>query len=45
MYIIIPTSLILRAAISTHAGPCLLALSQGQEPYHSTPAKAMANTT
>ena len=29
------------AAIDTCGGPCLLALSQGQEPCHSVPIKAM----
>lgn len=29
------------AAINTHGGPHLLALSQGQEPCHSVPTKAM----
>ena len=41
MYIIIQTSLMPTATINTHGGPCLLALSQGQEPCHSVPTKAM----
>ena len=31
------------AAINNHGGPCLLALSQGQEPCHSVPTRAMTD--
>ena len=41
MYIIIQISLMSMAATNTHGGPSLLALSQGQEPCHSVPTKAM----
>jgi len=32
---------VLTAAIDNHGGLCLLAVSQGQEPCHSVPTKAM----
>jgi hypothetical protein len=41
IYIIIQINLMLTAAIDTNGNLCLLALSQGQEPHHSVPIKAM----
>lgn len=41
MHIIMQTSLMPTAAMDTHGGPSLLALSQRQEPCPSVPTKAI----
>jgi hypothetical protein len=43
MYIMIQRSTLPKAASDTTGGQCPLALSQGQEPCHSVPTKAMAD--
>ena len=44
MYIIIQTNSVPTADIDTHGGPRMLVLSQGQEPCHSVPTKAMTES-
>jgi hypothetical protein len=44
MYIIIQTNLIATATINTHGSPCLLALSQEQEPCYSVLIEVMPDS-